>query len=59
MPSIKLETRSPKLEDAAAGSSDDECMKPAVSEETLSRLGLGRLETNEFFVLCTLECSYH
>lgn len=47
VPSIKLETRSPKLEDAAAGSSDDECMKPAVSEETLSRLGLGRYSASD------------
>lgn len=37
VPSVKLETRSPKLEEAATGSSDDECIKPAVSEEALSR----------------------
>lgn len=37
VPSVKLETRSPKLEETTTGSSDDECIKPAVSEEALSR----------------------
>ncbi|KAG7164992.1 uncharacterized protein LOC121871005 [Homarus americanus] len=37
VPSVKLETISPKLEETAAGSSDDECIKPAISEELLSR----------------------
>lgn len=37
VPSVKLETRSPKSEEAAAASSDDECIKPATIEEALSR----------------------
>ncbi|XP_066960624.1 uncharacterized protein [Macrobrachium rosenbergii] len=39
VPSVKLETRSPNLkpEETSAVSSDDECMKPAISEEALSR----------------------
>ncbi|XP_068223126.1 uncharacterized protein [Palaemon carinicauda] len=39
VPSIKFETRSPnhKPEETSAVSSDDECMKPAISEEALSR----------------------
>nr|XP_045586461.1 uncharacterized protein LOC123748302 [Procambarus clarkii] len=37
VPSVKLESRSPKTEEVAAVSSDDECIKPATSEEALSR----------------------
>lgn len=38
VPSVKLETRSPKGDDTMTiGGSDDECIKPAISEEALSR----------------------
>ncbi|XP_050719820.1 uncharacterized protein LOC127000306 [Eriocheir sinensis] len=37
VPSVKLETMSPKLEDPAGGSSDEEGTKPTISEELLSR----------------------
>ncbi|KAK7078439.1 Protein abhd8 [Halocaridina rubra] len=39
VPSVKLETRTsnPKADETAAVSSDDECIKPAISEEALSR----------------------
>ena len=42
VPSVKLETRSPNIkpEETAAMSSDDECVKPAISEEALSRLDM-------------------
>lgn len=37
VPSVKLETISPKVEDPVGGSSDEEGSKPTVSEEQLSR----------------------
>lgn len=37
VPSVKLETMSPKVEDPAGGSSDEEGTKPTISEELLSR----------------------
>lgn len=37
VPSVKLETMSPKGEDPAGGSSDEEGTKPTMSEELLSR----------------------
>lgn len=38
VPSVKLETRSPKGDDTMTiGGSDDEGIKPAISEEALSR----------------------
>lgn len=37
VPSVKLETMSPKVEDPAGGSSDEEGTKPTTNEELLSR----------------------